>query len=356
MNDVFGGRTLASVRQVRAVPVTSGSGATLDGTPIALVGATMTSYRSQCNARVCRWIVGWHVMLMVLALNRAAFGFDLTVSGVAVRAPNRVSNEVFALLTLPLDEWFTPTRELARLSRQNQTVSQVWLQAEALEFQARSMSPVVAQAQAEPDPADQTQARPTRPSPKPRTALMPTAWVPRLDTTFVRGLMAACNREFRESRVELSELASRARSSAWLPELQLKGGRNTDETLRLTPTEAEPDRYQLVGGDGVRFEGQIRWTFNQLVFARDELAVARLRGALESEKRRREHHAMDVLGKWLRAWLALGNPGEGAEERVDAWIDERALRAELDWLSQGWFSRHVKPSPDLASLAEPESP
>lgn len=171
----------------------------------------------------------------------------------------------------------------------------------------------------------------------------------KLDREFIRALMSACSGEFRDVRGDLDDLASRARLSAWLPELQVKGGRNTDQTLRLTPTEAEPDRYQVVGGDGVRFEGQLRWTFSQLVFARDELSVARLRGALDSERRKRQQQAMEALGKWYVAWTQLGTQLEPGDI-LRTWVSESTLRTELDWLTQGWFSSHVPAAPDLAAL------
>lgn len=318
----------------------------------ALIGITW-----RLNSRVSRWTVG-RIVWLLLSWCSAAHAFELTLYGAAVRAPNRVSNEVFAKVTLPLDEWFTPTRALARVSRHHPVVSEAWNTTETFEAQARRFVPIegvpaLAQRAEEQGAIDATRAARLEPAPAPPPAARLAA-LPRVDAPFLRGLMQACGREFGATRGELVDLASRARYSAWLPELQVKAGRNTDETLRLTPTEAEPDRYQLVGGDGVRFEGQIKWSFNQLVFARDELAVARLQGALETEKRRREQRVMDVLGKWLRAWAVLGDANQTGDKRVNAWVDEQALRAELDWLSQGWFSRHVEAAPEFERVAGAE--
>lgn len=296
--------------------------------------------------RVCQFALGSLVCASLLGWAGTVRAFDVSISASLVRAPTRVSNELFALLTLPLDEWFNPTFALARASRRDPTLNLAWSDAENAGQTPRVEAKGLRQN--EPLTPETATTRTVPPEAPPRLTTVP--WMPRVDATFLRGLMAACSREFRATRTELSELASRARSSAWLPELQLKGGRNTDETLRLTPTEAEPDRYQLVGGDGVRFEGQIKWSFNQLVFARDELTVARLQGALETEKRRRQHEVMDVLSKWLRVWFGLNDVEQAPDKRVEAWIAERALRAELDWLSQGWFSRHVRATPELAAL------
>lgn len=312
---------------------------------------------SRATPRVYLWPVG-AILCLIFGWCSAAHALELTLHGVAVRTPNRVSNEVFARLTLPLDEWFSPKLGISRLSRRHPVLAEAWNTTETFEAHARRFAPVVdvsgfAQGAADSGVSDMNQAPGRVPTSNP-TPVVRSPALPRVDAPFLRGLMQACGREFGPTRVELSDLASRARYSAWLPEIQVKGGRNTDETLRLTPTEAEPDRYQLVGGDGVRFEGQIKWSFNQLVFARDELAVARLQGALETEKRRREQRVMDVLGKWLRARVTLGDVNQPSEKRVNAWVDERALRAELDWLSQGWFSRHVEKAPELDAVVGAE--
>jgi hypothetical protein len=306
-----------------------------------------------------RWLVTatrGKLLLAIWLSCRAAYGFEVSVSLAAVRAPTRVSNEVWATLRVPLDEWLTPTPALTKLARANPLLTEAWNAAESNAERSRDNDLRVG-ANLGQSPSAEPKVAPPVVSNEPSIEQRPilAVWVPRVDSNFLRGLMSACSVEFRTSHLELQDLASRARNSAWLPELQVKGGRNTDETLRLTPTEAEPDRYQLVGGAGVRFEGQIKWSFNQLVFARDELAVARLQGALETEKRKRQHHAMDVLGKWLHAWVVLGDRSQTPGLRLKAWIDERASRAELDWVSQGWFSRHVKPSPEVSALGLEES-
>jgi len=151
--------------------------------------------------------------------------------------------------------------------------------------------------------------------------------------------MRACGREYRVASRELTELSARARTSAWLPALRVRGGRNTDETLRLTPTDAEPDRFQLVGGDDYRFEGQLSWDFRRLVFANEELAVERLRRGLDAERWKRQQQAMKALQRWLAAWVQIDDETRLPEERVASWVSERGARAELDWLSHGWFSR-----------------
>jgi hypothetical protein len=297
----------------------------------------------------------------------SASAFEVAFSGVVERSSTNSRIEVFATLTLPLDEWVQVTPEVVRWVSADPTYASAWdraergedlaAAAEGTELQWLIEPPWADSSGSEPYPSgfagvlmepgkDGEQASQAPPSPVRVTKVAP----PKLDRLFLEALMAACSSEFRDARSHLDDLASRARLSAWLPELQLKGGRNTDQTLRLTPTETEPDRYQAVGGDGVRYEGQVRWTFSQLVFARDELAVARLRGALDVERRKRQQQAIEALSKWLAAWTILASTGVEETQLLEAWVSESALRAELDWLSQGWFGTHVPAAPEWADV------
>lgn len=344
----------------------------------------------------------WQTGLSLAALcgwSGTAEAFEVTLFGAIERGTNQARIEVLASVSVPLDEWTQTAPALASWVNTDPTFARAWGRADpavlapvlpgAPEFVSAGLvdpnlvdSNFVDPGQWDPllDPSytdaaapEQDSVTPRREStswaqsgasaepgapaaePKPqaspvvvrtvRTAPRP----PKLDREFIAALMVACSGEFRDVRGDLDDLASRARLSAWLPELQVKGGRSTDQTLRLTPTETEPDRYQVVGGDGVRFEGQLRWTFSQLVFARDELSVARLRGALDSERRKRQQQAMEALGKWYVAWLQLGAELE-SEALLRTWVSESTLRAELDWLTQGWFSAHTPAAPELATL------
>lgn len=294
-----------------------------------------------------------------LTWSGGASAMDVVVSGAVERGRALSRVEVFASVVLPLDEWFQPLGAMSALLSRSSVAAGAWDDAERTTtsdavYDVMDLDPTY---WAEPEVAPNGTVPPEHPpvtppnldAPRPRPVPAP----PLLNAAFVRALLNACNREFGTARADLDDLASRARWSAWLPELQLKGGRNTDQTLRLTPTDTEPDRYQVVGGDGVRYEGQVRWSFSQLVFARDELAVARLRGALETEKRKRQQQAMEGLSKWFAAWVVLDAEGVEPQERFEAWVAESAQRAELDWLTHGWFSAQVPSAPSWADLRDP---
>lgn len=298
-------------------------------------------------------------LAVALTWSGSASALDVVLSGAVERGRTLSRVEVFASVVLPLDEWFQPLPALSDVLSRSNVSARAWNDAETTTtrdavYDAMDLEPaywaepeVVLDGTASPEKAEVTPP-PRTDVPKPRIAPAP----PLLNAAFVKALLNACNREFGAARADLDDLQSRARWSAWLPELQVKGGRNTDQTLRLTPTDSEPDRYQVVGGDGVRYEGQVRWAFSQLVFARDELAVARLRGALETEKRKRQQQAIESLSKWFAAWAILSAEGAEAHERFEAWVTESAQRAELDWLTHGWFSAHVPSAPSWADLDE----
>lgn len=293
-----------------------------------------------------------------------ARAFDVLVTGAVERSSTNSRVEVLATLVLPLDEWALPTRDVGRQVMAEPVLARAWDVAENAEEADAAADGAQLQWLIEPPWNGASNSErltadsvPSGSSPPANVHALPKSAVPasrvappKLDHRFVQALMAACGSEFRSVRNDLDDLGDRARLSAWLPELQVKGGRNTDQTLRLTPTEAEPDRYQVVGGDGVRFEGQVRWTFSQLVFARDELAVARLRAALDVEKRKRQQQAVEALAKWFAVWMALGSAAAEDPALLEAWIAESTLRAELDWLSQGWFSAHAPKAPEWAEL------
>jgi hypothetical protein len=301
----------------------------------------------------------WHEGLglaVVTTWSVGASALDVVLSGAIERSATNSRVELLATLVVPLDEWLGTLPALSRVMQTKHEYQRAWEEAEGITDEIRLESgddPFFwAQTLVPGDPpATLPRTEPAAPTPPPTPSarqLTP----PKLNASFIKALMKACSLEFGSASSELENLSDRARWSALLPELQLKGGRNTDQTLRLTPTDAEPDRYQVVGGDGVRFEGQVRWSFSQLVFARDELTVARLRGSLDAEKRKRQQQTMAALAKWYGAWMSLSSVSADVSDRVEAWIAESALRAELDWLNQRWFSAHVPSAPDWSDLQE----
>jgi hypothetical protein len=153
----------------------------------------------------------------------------------------------------------------------------------------------------------------------------------------VRAAWDAAGLSLDETR--LTDLASRARTSATLPELRLRVVRTVDESLRLSPTLDEPDR--TLGGAGVamHYEARATWRLDRLVFADDEVALERMRLERNAERMRLTLHLLEVLTTWQRAHARALDPTLPAYERADAAVREVAASTALDALTDGAWSK-----------------
>lgn len=172
---------------------------------------------------------------------------------------------------------------------------------------------------------------------------MPTDPPVRIDARLARGAVAAARQRARvvEADARLGSLASRSRSSAALPELRLRAMRVIDEDEALSPTEYDPSRVTAKGGASTWMEARATWKLDRLVFAREEIAVERLRIGQARVVRAIEHDVLDGLARWHRArWRAL-DPEAPGERRIEAELESAAIEAMLDVWTEGWFSREL---------------
>ena len=170
---------------------------------------------------------------------------------------------------------------------------------------------------------------------------------PAITPRFARATVAAALRAggFGQSNERLAGLASRARSSALLPELTLRGGRSMDASLRLTPTVTDPYRYTESGGSDLWGEARLSWRLSRLVFAPDELAVERLRGQRAAARLQLVQRVLAALARWQRAaWRSL-DPALLPEESLETALEVAMAQALLDTLTAGWFSEHIDRTP-----------
>jgi hypothetical protein len=137
----------------------------------------------------------------------------------------------------------------------------------------------------------------------------------------------------------LDGLASRARSSAVLPELRLRGVQSNDRALRLSYTEADPYRTQASGGSALLFEARATWRLDRLLYADDEIAVERLRGDLREQRQRLVLKVVEAVGAWQKAQLTLFDPEASPRERAAALGHASAASVLLDALCGGAWSR-----------------
>lgn len=148
----------------------------------------------------------------------------------------------------------------------------------------------------------------------------------------------------------LEGLATRAKTSALLPEVRFRAGRNADQSLRLAPTADDPYRYSQSGGVAYVLEGAATFRLNRLVFANEELGIERLRLAQARERERMTSAVVDELLAWQDAYRELSQGGASAG-RGQVRLSQSALR--LDVLTGGWFSEHTPrgPKPESAPVS-----
>jgi hypothetical protein len=88
-------------------------------------------------------------------------------------------------------------------------------------------------------------------------------------------------------------------------------------------------------------EGEVRWQFDRLVFASEEVSVERLRLAAEQQRARWVERVLDWVFRWQSATARLLDPALADEQRLQAMLHAQQAASALDVLSGGWFTRHV---------------
>ncbi|MET0412209.1 MAG: hypothetical protein ABW217_12985 [Polyangiaceae bacterium] len=138
----------------------------------------------------------------------------------------------------------------------------------------------------------------------------------------------------------IASMAARARTRAALPELGLRAGTSSDTSLRLTPIASDPARFSQSGGRDLFFEARLTWKLDRALFSDDEVAIERLSWGTEQARERLVQRVLELLFDWQEARLELARPLDDERYRK-AWLASLRAAAELDVLTEGWFSRRV---------------
>jgi hypothetical protein len=154
-------------------------------------------------------------------------------------------------------------------------------------------------------------------------------------------------------RSELEGLKTRARWSATLPELRLRVLRSNDESLRLTPTLEDPERYTHDGGTDFLLEASATWKLNRLVFADEEIAVERLAVERDKNAERLSREVVARLFEWHRALSELGARDLSPKRRSLAELERLEAEVELDVLTGGYFAEVARRFPPPAAPVRP---
>jgi hypothetical protein len=126
-----------------------------------------------------------------------------------------------------------------------------------------------------------------------------------------------------------------------MPDLAVRVARNTDESLRLSPTLDEPYHYTAAGGVGWWIDTRLTWHFDRLVFDTHELPVERLRLEHAERTGKLVTKVLSTLFGWQRASLAAEDPKATPEEQERADLERAEAEILLDLLTGGWFVREL---------------
>jgi len=182
---------------------------------------------------------------------------------------------------------------------------------------------------------------------------------PVLSAKLARGTVrrALASAGYLHARSRLFGLATRARSSAVLPELGVRTLRSSGQLLRLAPTVDDPNRYTQAGTSELTIEARLTWHLDRLVFADEEIALERLQIERDAAERRLIDYVFERLELWQRGRLRVADPNTDPEQREAAELSAVAAAVELDVLTDGWFSQAIGESeagsqPKVANLPE----
>jgi hypothetical protein len=138
----------------------------------------------------------------------------------------------------------------------------------------------------------------------------------------------------------LESVASRARSSAALPELRLRAVRTLGESGRISLSEDDPSRYVASGAATNVLEARVTFRLDRLLFADEEIVVERARLDRSEQRMRVTAKVLQALFEWQKAYALLQDPALSSEDRFSAVLREAESSAILDMMTGGWFGTY----------------
>ena len=153
---------------------------------------------------------------------------------------------------------------------------------------------------------------------------------------------AAVQAAFRNARLlgddAIDGLASRARWSGLVPEVRLRGARIWDESARAEVLPSDALRTWDAARANLLLEARASFRLDRLVFADEELSVARLRLEQSELAQRLALRVVGTLAAWQRAWVEARAAPAGSVAALEAALRLGELEAALDVLTGGWFA------------------
>lgn len=176
------------------------------------------------------------------------------------------------------------------------------------------------------------------PPPPPPTRGEPRERSPRVPPERLRKLLRAAWRSAGLDELEREHLATRARQAALLPEVRLRGMKSNDQALKYTPVSDDDLRAQATGQAGMLYEIRLDFRLGRLIFADEEVAIARLKQEQEQQRQRVTQRLSELLGLWHKSTARASISGLSEEEQREAEAAVAAAESALDLLTDGAWS------------------
>jgi hypothetical protein len=160
----------------------------------------------------------------------------------------------------------------------------------------------------------------------------PLAAVPPLKGAMIHALVVAAWKVAGVDRDDvLDSLATRARTSALLPELRLRTYRTYDAGVRVYRTED----VTTLDGASTHVEARMTFRLDRLVFADEEIAIERIRVERAELKQRIATRVVDLSLRFQKARRAAADPTLLESERDEAAIAAVEAVVALDAMTGG---------------------
>lgn len=144
------------------------------------------------------------------------------------------------------------------------------------------------------------------------------------------------------------------RRAAWLPRLQVGLRKNVqqhydltlDDTASVTSSGVvigpRTSNFSSVGDDRVQVDVRMLWSFGDLVFSADRLAISREARAQRTEARTVLMQANQALTLWVQATAVLLDMQAPRGGAAMARLQQLQAATVLEALSGGWFSQNLR--------------
>lgn len=141
------------------------------------------------------------------------------------------------------------------------------------------------------------------------------------------------------SEETIDSMASRARWRGLVPDIHLRAMRLWDDSAKLDLTAAESDwRTTDLAHANLWLEARASFRLERLMFASEELGVARFRLLQSTAAQRLALRVVSTLSLWQRLWLENRAAPRDSAPAFEASLRMAEVEHLLDVMTSGWFS------------------